>query len=125
MPFYLVWGGGSPTKIDYSILQQKVGSLILTSPLEDLDKRDYKCQVDVEVHDGDLIVMGGACQRSHKHAIPASAKTHGRDSPFSSPGRLVSFSRSWYPVFGWFLKGNQEESNCFLFFWFTALKGNH
>ncbi|CAJ1335870.1 unnamed protein product [Effrenium voratum] len=35
-------------------------------------------KVDVEVHDGDLIVMGGACQRSHKHAIPASAKTHGR-----------------------------------------------
>ena len=36
-------------------------------------------QVDLEVKDGDLIVMGGTCQRTHKHAIPPSAKSCGRD----------------------------------------------
>ena len=34
-------------------------------------------QVEVELEDGDLVVMGGTCQRTHKHAVPPSAKRNG------------------------------------------------
>eukprot|EP00439_Symbiodinium_sp_Y106_P035223 s1109_g4.t1 len=39
---------------------------------------DSGAKVEVDVKDGDLIVMGGTCQRTHKHAIPPSAKCRNR-----------------------------------------------
>lgn len=41
-------------------------------------KADDGRKLEVEVRDGDLIVMGGHCQRTHKHAVPPAAKCKGR-----------------------------------------------
>merc|ERR1711920_112316 len=35
-------------------------------------------RVDVHLQDGDLLVMGGSCQRTHKHEVPKSKKCRGR-----------------------------------------------
>jgi alkylated DNA repair dioxygenase AlkB len=35
--------------------------------------------VDLLLKDGDLVVMGGACQKTHKHEVPALRKT--KDPP--------------------------------------------
>ncbi|CAK9027741.1 DNA oxidative demethylase ALKBH2 (Alkylated DNA repair protein alkB homolog 2) (Alpha-ketoglutarate-dependent dioxygenase alkB homolog 2), partial [Durusdinium trenchii] len=45
-------------------------------------KPDAGKKVEVEVKDGDLIVMGGSCQRTHKHAIP----------PCKASGRRISLT---------------------------------
>eukprot|EP00927_Polykrikos_kofoidii_P053957 TRINITY_DN48470_c0_g1_i1.p1 TRINITY_DN48470_c0_g1~~TRINITY_DN48470_c0_g1_i1.p1 ORF type:complete len:352 (-),score=46.97 TRINITY_DN48470_c0_g1_i1:68-1036(-) len=34
--------------------------------------------VETELNDGDLIIMGGSCQRTHKHEVPRSKKHPGR-----------------------------------------------
>jgi len=35
-------------------------------------------RMDLELEDGDVLVMGGECQRTHKHQIPRDTKCHGR-----------------------------------------------
>lgn len=35
-------------------------------------------RLEVELHDGDFLIMGGACQRTHKHAVPAGKKYSGQ-----------------------------------------------
>lgn len=35
-------------------------------------------RLQVELRDGDLVIMGGSCQRTHKHEVPARSKSIGR-----------------------------------------------
>lgn len=35
-------------------------------------------RAEVELFDGDLVIMGGTCQRTHKHEVPKTAKRQGR-----------------------------------------------
>ena len=67
-------------------------------------------QVEVELEDGDLVVMGGTCQRTHKHAVPPSAKRNG----------------SYLAEYTQFYRWKVDSSNMFFFlstvsFFFNAL----
>lgn len=35
-------------------------------------------KLDLEVGDGDLVVMGGDCQKTHKHEVPKTNQLVGR-----------------------------------------------
>mmetsp|Transcript_153027 Transcript_153027/g.490932 ORF Transcript_153027/g.490932 Transcript_153027/m.490932 type:complete len:304 (+) Transcript_153027:60-971(+) len=39
---------------------------------------DGRRKVELNLQDGDLVIMGGTCQRTHKHEVPKSAKSSGR-----------------------------------------------
>ena len=60
-------------------------------------------QVEVELEDGDLVVMGGTCQRTHKHAVPPSAKRNG------------SYLAEYTQFYRWKVDSSNMSQTCF--FW--------
>lgn len=42
------------------------------------ESAEAAAKLDLEVGDGDLVVMGGDCQKTHKHEVPKTSQLVGR-----------------------------------------------
>lgn len=50
----------------------------ITSASAEVGPPDVAAKLDLQVGDGDLIVMGGDCQKTHKHEVPKTSQLVGR-----------------------------------------------